>query len=333
MKNKPVILAVDDQLQNIELLEAYLVPQGYKIIKAASGQEALDKLSGNKIDLILLDIMMPKMSGLEMLEKLRADEKTRLIPVVMVTALKETEDKVKALEAGCDDFISKPFDKVELLARVKSILKISYYLRQLDEKERFKAVVDKISDGIAVCSPDYLIKDSNAAILKYLNIPDPANVNLIEALFKNYSVSINKEALMDLTNERKTFDIVRQGSETSEALYLEANLDVIKNSAGKLLSIVFILRDVTAARIEVLQKQDYLTLISHKMRAPLGVISGDISLLQDGSFGPLNEEQKKAIDAVSKQSSLLISMVEELLGFTIVCSNSSKKQEKPSKNV
>ena len=108
MKNKSVILAVDDQFQNIELLEACLVPQGYEIVKAASGEEALEKLSGNQIDLILLDIMMPRMSGLEVLKKLHADKKTRLIPVVMVTALKETEDKIKALEAGCADFISKP---------------------------------------------------------------------------------------------------------------------------------------------------------------------------------------------------------------------------------
>jgi len=323
MKGKSVILVVDDQLQNIELLEAYLVPQGYEIVKAASGEEALEKLSGNQIDLILLDVMMPKMSGLEVLEKLRADEKTRLIPVVMVTVLKETEDKVKALEAGCDDFISKPFDKVELLARVKSILKISYYLRQLDEKEKFKAVVDKISDGIAICSPDYLIKDSNEAILKYLNIADPANVNLVETLFKNYSVSINKEALMDLTIAHKTFDIVGEETETTKALYLEANLDLIKNSAGELLSIVFILRDVTAARTEEFLKQDTLTLISHKLRTPLGVISGNISLLQDGLYGPLNEEQKKAIDTVSKQSFLLISIVEKLLGFTIVRGHSS----------
>jgi DNA-binding response OmpR family regulator len=323
MKDKPVILVVDDQPQNIELLEAYLVPQGYEIVKAASGEEALEKLSGNQIDLVLLDVMMPKMSGLEVLEKLRADEKTRLIPVVMVTVLKETEDKVKALEAGCDDFISKPVDKVELLARVRSILKISYYLRQLDEKERFKAVVDKISDGIAVCSPDYLIKDSNEAILKYLNIIDPANVNLVETLFKNYSVSINKEALMDLTIAHKTFDIVREKSETIEALYLEVNLDVIKNSAGELLSIVFILRNVTASRTEELLKQDSLALISHKLRAPLGVINGNISLLLDGLYGTLNEEQKKAIDSVSKQSSLLIALVEKLLGFTIVCGRSS----------
>ena len=323
MKDRPAILAVDDQYQNIELLEAYLAPQGYEIVKAASGEEALEKLPGNKIDLILLDVMMPKMSGLEVLKKLRADEKTRLIPVVMVTVLKEIEDKVKALEAGCDDFISKPVDKVELLARVKSILKISYYRRQLEENEKFKAVVDKVSDGIAICSPDYLIKDSNAAILNYLNITDPANVNFVETLFANYSVSITKEALMDLAIAHKTFDMVRQKSETTEALYLEVNSNVIKNSAGELLSIVFILRDVTAARSEELLKQDTLTLISHKLRTPLGVISGNISLLQEGLYGPLNEEQKKAIDTVSRQSSLLMSMVEELLGFTICCSHSS----------
>jgi len=324
MEDKPVILVVDDQLQNIELLEAHLIPQGYEVLKAQSGEEALEKLLHNQIDLILLDVMMPKMSGIEVLKKLRAGEKTKLIPVVMVTVLKETEDKVKALEAGCDDFISKPFDKVELLARVKSILKISYYRRQLEEKEKFKAVVDKVSDGIAICSQDYLIKDSNAAILKYLNITDPKNVNLVETLFANYSVSINKEALMDLGITHKTFDMVRQKTETIEALYLEVNSNVIKNSAGELLSIVFILRDVTAARTEEFLKQDTLTLISHKLRTPLGVISGNLSLLQDGSYGALNEEQKKAIDTVSKQSSLLVSMVEELLGFTIVCSHSSK---------
>ncbi len=146
---------------------------------------------------------------------------------------------------------------------------------------------------------------------------------MVEMLFKNYSVSINKEALMDLAIAHKTFDIVRQKSETTEALYLEANLDLIKNSAGELLSIVFILRDVTAARTEEFLKHDTLALISHKLRTPLGVISGNLSMLQDGLYGPLNEEQKKAIDSVSKQSSSLVSMVEELLGLTIVCSHSS----------
>ncbi len=142
------ILVVDDQLQNIELLEAYLVPQGYEIVKAASGEEALEKLSGNQIDLILLDVMMPKMSGLEVLKKLRADEKTRLIPVVMVTVLKETEDKVKALEAGCDDFISKPFDKSELFARVKSLLRIKSLHEEVENSYKKLKELERLKDGL-----------------------------------------------------------------------------------------------------------------------------------------------------------------------------------------
>ena len=127
---------------------------------------------------------------------------------------------------------------------------------------------------------------------------------------------------MDLAVAHKTFDVVRQKTDSAEALYLEVNSNLIKNSAGELLSIVFILRDVSAARTEEFLKQDALALISHKLSMPLGVISGNLTLLQGGAYGALNEEQKKAINAVSKQSSLLVSMVEELLGFTIVRSHS-----------
>jgi putative two-component system response regulator len=127
MKDKPVILVVDDQPQNIELLEVYLVPQGYEIVKAENGEEALGKLSGNQIDLILLDVMMPGMDGFEVTRRVRQDNTHRLLPIILVTALRETEDRVKGIEAGCDDFISKPVDKMELLARVRSLLKVKAY--------------------------------------------------------------------------------------------------------------------------------------------------------------------------------------------------------------
>ena len=127
MKDKPVILVVDDQPQNVELLEAHLVPQGYEIVKAANGEEALGKLSTNQIDLILLDVMMPGMDGFEVTRRVRQDDKHRLLPIILVTALRETEDRVKGIEAGCDDFLSKPVDKVELLARVRSLLKVKAY--------------------------------------------------------------------------------------------------------------------------------------------------------------------------------------------------------------
>jgi len=127
MKAKPVILVVDDQPQNIELLEAYLVPQGYEIVSAANGEDALEKLSGNQIDLILLDVIMPGMDGFEVTRRVRQDDKIRLLPLILVTVLWETEDRVKGIEAGCDDFLSKPVDKTELLARVRSLLKVKAY--------------------------------------------------------------------------------------------------------------------------------------------------------------------------------------------------------------
>jgi putative two-component system response regulator len=127
LKNKPVILIVDDQPQNIELLEAHLVPLGYEIITAASGEQALGRLSGNQIDLILLDVMMPGMDGFEVTRRIRQDMALRMIPIILVTALRETQDRVKGIDAGCDDFISKPIDKMELLARVHSLLKVKAY--------------------------------------------------------------------------------------------------------------------------------------------------------------------------------------------------------------
>src|ERR1035437_8585739 len=127
MRAKPVILVVDDQPQNNELLEAYLVPQGYEIIKAANGEEALATLAAGQIDLILLDVMIAGMDGFEVTRRIRQDPKNRQLPVILVTALQETEDRIKGIKAGSDDYITKPFDKRELLARVQSLLKVKDY--------------------------------------------------------------------------------------------------------------------------------------------------------------------------------------------------------------
>jgi PAS domain S-box-containing protein len=127
MKAKTAILVVDDQPQNIELLASYLVPKGYEIVKAANGEEALEKLSAHQIDLILLDVRMPGMDGFELTRRIRQDNTHRMLPIILVTVLRESEDRVKGIEAGCDDFISTPVDKMELLARVRSLLKVKAY--------------------------------------------------------------------------------------------------------------------------------------------------------------------------------------------------------------
>jgi adenylate cyclase len=121
------ILVVDDTPQNIKVLDAILSPRGYTVVSAASGAEALQKVQSDVPDLILLDILMPGMSGYEVAQRLRADPTTRLLPIVMVTALGAQEEKVKAIESGADDFLTKPVNQLELLARVKSLLRIKDY--------------------------------------------------------------------------------------------------------------------------------------------------------------------------------------------------------------
>ncbi|OGD18805.1 MAG: two-component system response regulator [Candidatus Aminicenantes bacterium RBG_16_63_16] len=121
------ILVVDDEDRNRRLMEAMISPLGHEVILASDGEEGLAKAVSESPDLILLDVMMPKLNGFEVAQRLKENWQTKTIPIVIVTALREVEDRVRALEAGADDFLSKPVDKIELRARITSLLKVKAY--------------------------------------------------------------------------------------------------------------------------------------------------------------------------------------------------------------
>lgn len=275
---KPTVLCVDDDTRNLELLEALLSPEGYDVKFCRSGAEALIQVTEEIPDLILLDIMMPGASGLEVLELLRAEERTRLIPVVLVTALHAEEDRIRGIGAGCDDFISKPFDKSELIARVRSLLKISYYRRSLDEKEKFEAVIQELRDGVIVCGPDWTVTRANSSAKNYLGLSegDP----FLRHIFDHYSISVKRELLADVSATPKKFDIKRENTEEFKALCLEANLDVVKNARGEPSCMVLTLRDVTEQRNMDFLAFDFLALLSHKFNTPIAVISDALDLIK-----------------------------------------------------
>ena len=126
------VMVVDDNAQNVELMQAYLETLNCIVHTASDGAEALEKVPKVKPDLIVLDIMMPRISGFEVCRRLKADPKTRDIPILMVTALNELGDIEQASECGTDDFVSKPVNKLELLTRVKSLLRVRHMKSELE---------------------------------------------------------------------------------------------------------------------------------------------------------------------------------------------------------
>ncbi len=141
MSNKNRVLIADDNEANIELLEAYLGGLDLETAVAIDGQDTLDKVASFQPHLILLDIMMPKLSGFEVCQRLKSDSATSSIMILMVTALNELGDIERAVEAGTDDFLSKPVNKVELIKRVENMLK----LRDVsDELERLRRYIEEM---------------------------------------------------------------------------------------------------------------------------------------------------------------------------------------------
>jgi len=139
------VLAVDDQQTNLKLLDAVLAPRGHRVLTAQSGPEALALLEKEDIDIVLLDILMPEMDGYEICRRIRSTPATEFLPVVMITA-SGSEQRLAALQAGADDFVTKPFDKSELLARVASLTRIKRYhdtiLRQAAELAEWNAELE-----------------------------------------------------------------------------------------------------------------------------------------------------------------------------------------------
>ena len=130
------VLVVDDQPANVKLLEQLLTMTGYRVVTASNGTEALAKLPAENPDIVLLDVVMPQMSGYEVCRAIRSTPGRELLPIVMVTALDPTEERLKGIEAGADDFLSKPINQAELLARVKSLLRIRELHRQVEAQAK-----------------------------------------------------------------------------------------------------------------------------------------------------------------------------------------------------
>lgn len=223
------ILIVDDSQENVDLLSYFLKPQKYEIVVAMDGEEALEKAASENPDIILLDIMLPKLDGFEVCERIKKNPQTQFIPVVMITALKELKDKIHSLEVGADDFISKPFENVELITRVKSLLRIKKYQDELAEKNNALIRMDQFKENLAhllvhdMRNPIFVIQgnlqmmgmgmsdDATSVFKKYLDRIDRSTQHLLRMVQNMIDIAKIEDGNMTLNKDLcRVNDIIKR---------------------------------------------------------------------------------------------------------------------------
>lgn len=249
------ILVVDDVPVNIQLLTTYLSSEGYNVISARDGEEAITQMQSQRPDLVLLDVMMPKKNGFEVCKLIKNNEETNFIPVIIVTALNELQDKIKGMDSGADDFISKPFNKLELLARVRSLLRIKYLHDELKDKvlqlQRAKEELRQlaITDGLTNLYnyryfKDHLQQELNRARRHDLNV----SIVMIDIdHFKHYNDThghpagdvVLKGIAQLLKDNIRNIDLAaRYGGEEFSLVLIETNKAAAKIVAEKIRKLV-----------------------------------------------------------------------------------------------
>ena len=218
-EKKSKILIVDDAVDTVELLRKRFRSEGYDTAEAYDGEEALKGVEEYNPDLIVLDVMMPKVDGYEVCRRLKADENKKYIPVLMLTAKGEIESKVKGLEIGADDYLAKPFDYKELSARVKSLLTIKASREKLVEEEKSVAL-DKMMDEVAHEIRNPLVSIGGFAKRVYDRLPenDP-NKKYLEMIMDEV---LKLENMVKLLIELKTMTVCYLGNMDINEVITEA---------------------------------------------------------------------------------------------------------------
>ncbi len=308
------ILVVDDYPANVKLIRRNLEASGYETVAAYDGEEALEKVAAEKPDLILLDILMPKLDGFEVCRRLRADEATAVVPIIMVTALRETEDRIRGLEAGADDFLSKPFDRGELLARVKSLLQIKYYRSMLAQREKFHAVIQDLSHGIIITDAQWCVEtiSRRAADLLGRTVEDLVGRTLDE-LFEPFNVEPSLDALRRSTVRSVTVELTRE--ETRPPTYLAGRYTRIEGSRGELHNAAVVFRDISEMRRKEKLKRDFLSFISHKLKTPLTIVGGYLTLIAQGDYGEAPPPMADKVRICMAKVRELSDLIEKVLSY------------------
>jgi len=311
------IVVVDDEEPNIAFMKGFLSSIGYRTEGIMGGEKAIDQVLKDPPDLLITEVMTSGINGFEVTKRLREEKSTRALPIIIMTAQRSKSGRLQAFESGADEYITKPVDKNEVEKRINGLLERNFFRSLIDEKKKLDAIVEGMSDGIIILDPDFRLVRCNTAARRLLGLKAKlsSGFSLLDHLFGSFKLSMRRTQIEKGKKKEEPVRIVRPETDRLKALYISGKIARLRDPLGNLSSIVITLRDVTEMVKEELQKEAFLSSISHKLRTPATVLTGMLRLLNDETFGNLTDNQKNFINKVHESAGTISQLIEKLIAF------------------
>lgn len=298
MEDNLLILITDDNARNLQVLGKMIKNEGYNVAAVTSGEEALDFVDKRLPDLILLDIMMPGIDGYEVCERLKENETTKEIPVIFISALDQQENKLKGFEMGGIDFVTKPFQEQEVLARIKTHLELKTAKERLERENKwFQTLVKNYTDPIVIIDENYLIEDVNAEFVKdfkyeleeiqgdciaeFMEHKLQSDFDIIE-FFSNYKQDSIEKVLYNKEDEAQDFLIkatpVSIDGKLMGGFIMYININEIKKREERIRYLSF--HDELTGLYNRRYFENELERLDDSRRIPISIIVGDLDKLK-----------------------------------------------------
>ncbi len=293
---KSLILIVDDSPHGRETLRSLLTLPEYELATAADGREALALAEQLSPDLILLDVMMPEMNGFEVCRHLRKHPRLSEVPVILVTALDDRESRLEGLDAGADDFVSKPIDRAELRVRVRTVTRLNRYRNLLNERTRFEWVVEQADDGYLILDMHGKLLYANQVAHQVLELPSslafPSKATLfglLQANFRCEPIDQWQAWFGSAEAPANPLYVVRPETDLSAALWLEFTVLAQRDRFGieQLVHVRNITTQVTTQR----DTWTFHSMVMHKLNTPLQTMVGGLEMLSPQTIATFSQEE------------------------------------------